>query len=160
MHGAHVAALLDRLGDLLDAVAAALQHHHLDGAALGLGLQEIIDELLVVGRAGVDEHELLLRGHAGAWLIEGKAGLGGRVFLIADGDAHRRGIHHGDHGRGRGRHVAAEEPRLGEHAGQVRREQQTRLELLHEGPVYRRLRWRDLLHRFSVSLQPPSPKVV
>jgi hypothetical protein len=112
----------------------------LDGPTLGLGLKEIVDELLVVGSAGVDEHQLLLGSRTGTGLVEDEAFLGGLLLLTADGGAYRGGVHEGDDGGGRGVGLAAEQPRLGEHAGQVCREQQARLELLHEGSAYRRLR--------------------
>ena len=129
-----------RFGDLLDTVTPALQHHHLDVPAPGLGFHQVVDELLVVGRTGVDEYQLLLRGRAGPGLAQGEAGLGGYLLLMADGNTQRRGVDQGNDGGRRGMRIATEQPRLGEHARQVCREQQTRLELLHEGPANRRLR--------------------
>ena len=51
-----------RLGDLLEPIALAVQHHDLDLAPVLAACQHVVDELLVVRDRGIDEHHLVTRG--------------------------------------------------------------------------------------------------
>ena len=123
MHSGDVAPLRHRFGDLLDAVAPFLQHDDFDGPPFGLGLHEVVDELLVVGSTGVDEHQLLRSRSAGLGRSQRELLLRRRRPVAAERDCDRRCVDESRNGRGHGHQVVREQPALHHHTGQVRREQ-------------------------------------
>ena len=105
----------EHVADLGDAVALGVEHHDLDGAAAPAAAKQVVDQLLVVLDAGIDEHELPRRD----------------VLLRRDGP----GVANGDrlHDRGRlQRVVGAGQGRVQRHGGKIGRQEQAGFERLHD----------------------------
>ena len=113
-----IGLLRERVGDLADAVAPCVDQHELEVASLReRALAHVVDELLVVGRRGVDEDELvraLDRGDRSGGDHGGGAGVGDVAELGA-----------GEGGGG--------EERVAGERVEIRRHQEPGLELLEDG---------------------------
>ena len=59
MHRAQILARGQNVGNLLDAVLAGVQQHHLDVTPIAGLLEDIVDELLIVGRVGFHQHQFM-----------------------------------------------------------------------------------------------------
>jgi hypothetical protein len=117
VHGIQVPVAGQGFGDLLDAVAVAVDDDDLDLPPLLGRLHQVIDELLVVGRAGIDEDYL-------APLLDGLA------ELIDDGDLRGRAVL-GYRGDRRGS-INIQDFRIDGDNGRIRGEQQPRFEFFHD----------------------------
>ena len=120
VHRVEIAVTGQHVGYLRDAVAIAVDDDDLDLASGVVGPGEIVDELAVVGRAGVDEDDLV------APLIR----LAG---LVVDRDPRDRpglgGFGYGGDGRGR---IGIQGAGVDGDHGRIRGEQQPRFELFHD----------------------------